>query len=278
MSASTIRGVSWNAKNALVVVRAFTCQSTATSVRSAFFAAHLRQEVSFIAFVVTGSSDIVRRSHPPQSGQGSRHLFVRRRSGLAAHRGHRSHFRVRLRARLGHSRQGQGADAACRRSGSAKRATSCRTTCARRGRKTIRRPRAPTPTRSAAAPCWCARPSPFPSNAWRAATCPGSGWKEYQQSGSVCGIKLPAGLRESDRLPGADFHAGDQGRHRPRREHQRGRGRRIVGRDAIERLRQLTLRLYSRGAAHAEHRGIIVADTKFEFGRVIDGPKRATSS
>jgi len=46
----------------------------------------------------------------------------------------------------------------------------------------------------------------------------------------------------------------------------------LVGQDAIQKLRQLTLRLYSRGAAHAEHRGIIVADTKFEFGRLMEGP------
>jgi phosphoribosylaminoimidazole-succinocarboxamide synthase len=48
----------------------------------------------------------------------------------------------------------------------------------------------------------------------------------------------------------------------------------LVGRDTFEKLRDMTLRLYSRGAAHAEHRGIIVADTKFEFGRVLDGPSR----
>ena len=48
----------------------------------------------------------------------------------------------------------------------------------------------------------------------------------------------------------------------------------IVGMDAISKLRQLTLHLYSRGAAHAEHRGIIVADTKFEFGRVLEGPRK----
>ena len=53
----------------------------------------------------------------------------------------------------------------------------------------------------------------------------GSGWKEYQQTGSVCGIALPAGLRESDRLPEPIFTPGDQGRERPRRQHQRGRGR-----------------------------------------------------
>jgi phosphoribosylaminoimidazole-succinocarboxamide synthase len=102
----------------------------------------------------------------------------------------------------------------------------------------------------------------------------GSGWKEYQQSGSVCGIKLPPGLRESDRLPEAIFTPATKattGHDVNISEEEAGR---IVGADTIKRLRQLTLRLYSRGAAHAEHRGIIVADTKFEFGRVTDGPQQ----
>ena len=100
----------------------------------------------------------------------------------------------------------------------------------------------------------------------------GSGWKEYQQTGSVCGVKLPSGLRESDRLPEPIFTPAtkaETGHDLNITEEEAGR---IVGKDAIERLRNLTLRLYSRGAAHAEHRGIIVADTKFEFGRVTTGP------
>jgi phosphoribosylaminoimidazole-succinocarboxamide synthase len=100
----------------------------------------------------------------------------------------------------------------------------------------------------------------------------GSGWKEYQQTGSVCGVKLPGGLRESDRLPEPIFTPAtkaETGHDVNITEEEAGR---IVGTDAIERLRNLTLRLYSRGAAHAEHRGIIVADTKFEFGRLTTGP------
>ena len=65
---------------------------------------------------------------------------------------------------------------------------------------------------------------------------------------------------------GADLHPGDEGRHRPRHQHQRGRGGRLVGRDLIARLKALTLEIYRRGAAHAESKGIIIADTKFEFG------------
>ena len=83
--------------------------------------------------------------------------------------------------------------------------------------------------------------------------------------------RLPAGLRESDRLPRADLHAGDQGAERPRHQHQRGRGRRRSSAGACStRVRDLTLRLYAEGAAHAESRGIIVADTKFEFGLLPD--------
>jgi phosphoribosylaminoimidazole-succinocarboxamide synthase len=102
----------------------------------------------------------------------------------------------------------------------------------------------------------------------------GSGWKEYQQTGSVCGIKLPEGLRESDRLPEPIFTPATKatsGHDVNISEEEAGR---IVGSEVIEKLRHLTLRLYSRGAAHAEHRGIIVADTKFEFGRLTDGPNK----
>jgi phosphoribosylaminoimidazole-succinocarboxamide synthase len=100
----------------------------------------------------------------------------------------------------------------------------------------------------------------------------GSGWKEYQETGSVCGIKLPPDLRQSDRLPEPIFTPATKattGHDVNISEEEAGR---IVGPETIERLRQLTLHLYSRGAAHAERHGIIVADTKFEFGRVTDGP------
>ena len=112
---------------------------------------------------------------------------------------------------------------------------------------------------------------PFPIECVARGYLSGSGWKEYQQSGSVCGIRLPAGLRESDRLPEPIFTPATKattGHDVNISEDEAGR---IVGREAIEKLRNLTLRLYSRGAAHAEHRGIIVADTKFEFGRLVDG-------
>jgi len=98
----------------------------------------------------------------------------------------------------------------------------------------------------------------------------GSGWKEYQQSGSVCGVRLPSGLRESDRLPQPIFTPAtkaETGHDINISEEEAGR---LVGDDLIARLKALTLEIYSRGAAHAESKGIIVADTKFEFGLAAD--------
>jgi phosphoribosylaminoimidazole-succinocarboxamide synthase len=102
----------------------------------------------------------------------------------------------------------------------------------------------------------------------------GSGWKEYRQTGAVCGIELPPNLRESDRLPEPIFTPAtkaDTGHDLNISETEAGR---IVGDDLVRQLRTLTLELYRRGAAHAEARGIIVADTKFEFGLVGAGGAR----
>ena len=115
---------------------------------------------------------------------------------------------------------------------------------------------------------------PFPIECVARGYLSGSGWKEYQQNGSVCGVKLPPGLRESDRLPEPIFTPATKaatGHDINISEDEAGR---IVGRETIETLRKMTLQLYSRGAAHAEHRSIIVADTKLEFGRVLDGPDK----
>ena len=130
----------------------------------------------------------------------------------AADRRHRPHLRVRLRARLGHSRQGQGAHAAVGVLVRSHGATSCRITCSSTDVADVPAGCAPYAAMLAAGRCWCARPSRCRSSASRAAICPGSGWKDYQATGAVCGMPLPAGLRESDRLPAADLHAGDQGR------------------------------------------------------------------
>jgi phosphoribosylaminoimidazole-succinocarboxamide synthase len=115
---------------------------------------------------------------------------------------------------------------------------------------------------------------PFPIECVARGYLSGSGWKEYQQSGSVCGIKLPSGLRESDRLPEPIFTPATKATSGHDVNVSEEQAANIVGEETIEQLRKLTLRLYSRGAAHAEHRGIIVADTKFEFGRVLDGPNK----
>jgi len=98
----------------------------------------------------------------------------------------------------------------------------------------------------------------------------GSGWKEYKSHGTVCGIPLPAGLRESDRLPAPLFT--------PSTKAQTGHDENIsfekmcalVGADLGARLRDLTLAIYSRAASYAETKGVIIADTKFEFG-FVDG-------
>ena len=99
----------------------------------------------------------------------------------------------------------------------------------------------------------------------------GSGWKEYQQKGEVCGIKLPAGLRESDKLPEPIFT--------PAIKATSGHDENISFAEMCERagpklsetLRDLSLRIYGKAAEHAISRGIIIADTKFEFGRTPRG-------
>ena len=94
----------------------------------------------------------------------------------------------------------------------------------------------------------------------------GSGWKDYKATGAVCGITLPAGLRESDRLPEALFTPAtkaESGHDENISEQQAGE---IVGADLIKRLRELTLAIYARGVDHAATCGIVIADTKFEFG------------
>lgn len=99
----------------------------------------------------------------------------------------------------------------------------------------------------------------------------GSSWKEYQASGAVCGIPLPAGLRESDRLPQPIFTPATKatsGHDINISEQDAGT---LIGYDLVTRLRELTLRLYAHGVDHADTRGIILADTKFEFGLTSGG-------
>jgi phosphoribosylaminoimidazole-succinocarboxamide synthase len=101
----------------------------------------------------------------------------------------------------------------------------------------------------------------------------GSGWKDYQATGAVCGIELPDGLRESEQLPEPIFTPAtkaDVGDHDENVDFDRAAE--IVGdRELLEELRRLSIAIYELGAAHARERGIILADTKFEFGRRPDG-------
>jgi phosphoribosylaminoimidazole-succinocarboxamide synthase len=95
----------------------------------------------------------------------------------------------------------------------------------------------------------------------------GSGWKEYKESQSVCGIKLPAGLVESDKLPEPIFTPAtkeDVGKHDENIDFARAAG--IVGKETAERVRDVSIRIYKRAAKIAEEKGIIIADTKMEFG------------
>ena len=96
----------------------------------------------------------------------------------------------------------------------------------------------------------------------------GSGWREYRESGSVCGIELPAGLKESEKLPEPIFTPATKaevGDHDENVSFERAAE--IIGdRPLMEDLRRVSIELYSHAAEHAAERGIIIADTKFEFG------------
>lgn len=95
----------------------------------------------------------------------------------------------------------------------------------------------------------------------------GSGWREYKKNGRVCGIELPKGLKESDKLPRPIFT--------PTTKEESGHDEnisfeeavKVLGADVAEELRDLSIKLYEFAAAEAESKGIIIADTKFEFGR-----------
>ena len=94
----------------------------------------------------------------------------------------------------------------------------------------------------------------------------GSGWKDYRATGEVCGIPLPKGLRESDRLPEPVFTPATKAESGHDENISEEAAARVVGADLLARLKSLTLQLYAHGVAHAESKGIILADTKFEFG------------
>jgi len=99
----------------------------------------------------------------------------------------------------------------------------------------------------------------------------GSGWKDYQQTGAICGIKLPAGLRESDRLPepiftpAAKIHSGGHDENISYEMVEK-----TIGGTHADALRSLTLKIYEKATEHAASKGLILADTKFEFGLITD--------
>jgi len=95
----------------------------------------------------------------------------------------------------------------------------------------------------------------------------GSGWKEYQKTGAVCGIPLPAGLREAEKLPRPIFTPATKAEAGHDINVSEAEMAQSVGAEPTARLKQLTLAVYTRAADYAATRGIIIADTKFEFGR-----------
>jgi len=99
----------------------------------------------------------------------------------------------------------------------------------------------------------------------------GSGWKEYLATGQVCGVPLPSGLRESDRLPEPIFTPATKATSGHDINISEIDAARLVGSGLLNQLRSHTLALYDYGRRHAESRGIILADTKFEFGRLPTG-------
>ncbi len=99
----------------------------------------------------------------------------------------------------------------------------------------------------------------------------GSGWKEYEKTGKICGVKLPSGLKEGDRLDDAIFtpstkaEGGEHDENISFKEMQK-----IVGEDLSEKIKEISMELYQKASLHALSKGIIIADTKFEFGLLND--------
>ncbi len=101
----------------------------------------------------------------------------------------------------------------------------------------------------------------------------GSGWKDYCATGKICGIALPAGLRESDRLPEPIFTPATKAATGHDENISFEQSANLIGKDLAERVRAVSLEIYRRAAAHAEPRGVILADTKFEFGLLNNGQR-----
>ena len=232
---------------------------------------------NFVAARPAHSPDHARRPPPGSPGQGPRHLRVRR---SPADRRHRPHLGVRLRARLRHPRQGQGAHPDF---GVLVRAHAAD----RRQSRAVDRPgvlprrRAVRPSCCAAARCSSRGPSRCRSNASRAAICPAPAGRTTRRPARsaafacrrACANRIGCPSRSSRRprrrRAGHDINISEKD------------AAELVGKRVLDRVRDLTLRLYAEGAAHAESCGIIVADTKFEFGLLPsdgDRPVRIASS
>jgi phosphoribosylaminoimidazole-succinocarboxamide synthase len=94
----------------------------------------------------------------------------------------------------------------------------------------------------------------------------GSGWKDYQKTGAVCGIALPKGMRESDRITPTAFTPATKAESGHDENISEAEAGKIVGADRVKKLHELTIAIYELGVQHAATCGIIIADTKFEFG------------
>ena len=112
----------------------------------------------------------------------------------------------------------------------------------------------------------CRRVEPLPIEVIVRGYLAGSGWKDYGRTAAVCGIPLPAGLRESDRLPEPLFTPSTKAEEGHDENISIDQAAELVGRDVAERVADLAIALYRRGAEIAEPAGVILADTKFEFG------------
>lgn len=99
----------------------------------------------------------------------------------------------------------------------------------------------------------------------------GSAWKEYKAAGTVCGIQLPAGLKESDQLPEPIFTPSTKAVTGHDENISLGQAAKIIGRENAEQLKDLSIAVYKKAADYARGKGIIIADTKFEFGRTDAG-------
>ena len=112
----------------------------------------------------------------------------------------------------------------------------------------------------------CRKTTPLPVECVARGYISGSGWKDYKATGEVCGIPLPKGLRESDRLPEPIFTPATKAESGHDENISEAAAAHVVGADLLAQLKRLTMALYAHGVAHAESKGIILADTKFEFG------------